>query len=55
MASVYCLYFKDGNSQLKGEKEHKPIGLEANKKIAKLGGHAAKSARDDLEKNLGKQ
>ena len=23
------------------------------KKIAKLGGHAAKSARDDLEKNLG--
>ena len=35
-------------------KEHKPIGLEENKKIAKLGGHAAKSARDDLEKNLGK-
>ena len=35
-------------------KEHKPKGLEANKKIAKLGGHAAKAARDDLEKNLGK-
>lgn len=35
-------------------KEHKPKGLEANRKIAKLGGHAAKSARDDLEKNLGK-
>ncbi|MBQ9181786.1 MAG: phage antirepressor protein [Bacilli bacterium] len=35
-------------------KEHKPKGLEANKRIAKLGGHAAKSARDDLEKNLGK-
>ncbi len=35
-------------------KEYKPQGLEANKKIAKLGGHAAKSARDDLEKNLGK-
>ena len=35
-------------------KEHKPKGLEENKKIAKLGGHAAKSARDDLEKNLGK-
>ena len=34
--------------------EHKPKGLEANKKIAKLGGHAAKSAREDLEKNLGK-
>ena len=34
-------------------KKHKPQGLEANKKIAKLGGHAAKSARDDLEKNLG--
>ncbi len=35
-------------------KEHKPLGLEQNKKIAKLGGHAAKVARDDLEKNLGK-
>ena len=35
-------------------KEHKPKGLSANKKIAKLGGHAAKSARDDLEKKLGK-
>ena len=34
-------------------KKHKPQGLEANKKIAQLGGHAAKSARDDLEKNLG--
>ena len=34
-------------------KKHNPKGLEANKKIAKLGGHAAKSARDDLEKNLG--
>ena len=34
-------------------KKHKPYGLEANKKIAKLGGHAAKSAREDLEKNLG--
>ena len=34
-------------------KKHRPQGLEANKKIAKLGGHAAKSARDDLEKNLG--
>ena len=33
-------------------KKHRPQGLEANKKIAKLGGHAAKSARDDLEKNL---
>ena len=35
-------------------KQHKPKGLEANKKIAKLGRNAAKSARDDLEKNLGK-
>ena len=34
-------------------KKHRPQGLEANKKIARLGGHAAKSARDDLEKNLG--
>jgi len=34
-------------------KKHKPKGLEENKKMAKLGGHAAKSARDDLERNLG--
>ena len=32
-------------------KEHKPFGLEENKKVAKLGGHAAKVARDDLERN----
>lgn len=35
-------------------KEHKPYGLEQNKKVAKMGGHAAKVARDDIEKNLGK-
>ena len=35
-------------------KEHKPKGLEQNKKIAKLGGSAAKAARDNIEKNLGK-
>ncbi len=35
-------------------KEHKPIGLEANKKIAKMGGNTAKVARDDIEKKLNK-
>ena len=35
-------------------KEHKPYGLKQNKKIAKMGGHAAKVAREDIEKNLGK-
>ncbi len=35
-------------------KEHKPFGLAQNKKIAKLGGHAAKVAKEDIEKNLGK-
>lgn len=35
-------------------KQYKPYGLEQNKKIAKMGGHTAKVARDDLEKNLGK-
>lgn len=35
-------------------KEHKPHGLEQNKKIATLGGHAAKVAKNDIEKNLGK-
>lgn len=35
-------------------KEHKPYGLKENRKNAKMGGHAAKVARDDIEKNLGK-
>ena len=34
-------------------KTHQPRGLEENKKVAKLGGHAAKVAREDIEKNLG--
>ena len=34
-------------------KKHKPSGLKENKKVAKMGGHAAKVARDDIEKNLG--
>ena len=34
-------------------RKHKPLGLEQNKKVAKMGGHAAKVARDDIEKNLG--
>lgn len=33
-------------------KEHKPNGLNENKRIARLGGHAAKVAKDDIEKNL---
>ncbi len=33
---------------------HKPFGLEENKQIAKMSGHAAKVAREDIEKNLGK-
>ena len=33
--------------------KHRPKGLEQNKKIARMGGHAAKVARDDIEKNLG--
>ena len=35
-------------------KEHKPYGLKENKKIAKKGGHVAKVAREDMEKELGK-
>ena len=35
-------------------KEHKPYGLKENRKIAKMGGYAAKVARNDIEKNLGK-
>ena len=34
-------------------KKHKPYGLEQNREIAKMGGSAAKAARDNLEKNLG--
>ena len=33
--------------------KHKPQGLKENKLVAKLGGHAAKMARVDIEKNLG--
>ncbi len=35
-------------------KVRKPVGLEQNKEIAKIGGRTAKVARDELEKNLGK-
>lgn len=35
-------------------KEHRSLGLEQNRKVAKMGGHAAKVARDDIEKNLGR-
>jgi len=34
-------------------KKHKPKGLEQNKRIAELGGEAAKAARDNIESNLG--
>ena len=34
-------------------KKHKPYGLMENKKIAKKGGHVAKVAREDMEKELG--
>ncbi len=33
--------------------KQKPSGLNANIKVARMGGHAAKVARDDIEKNLG--
>ena len=35
-------------------KEYKPQGLEANKKVAKMGGNTAKVARSDLENKLNK-
>lgn len=33
--------------------KHKPQGLEQNKEVARMGGHAAKVAREDIERNLG--
>ena len=33
-------------------KKFKPLGLDKNIKVAKIGGHTAKVARDELEKNL---
>ena len=33
--------------------KHKPQGLEQNKEVARMGGHAAKVAREDIEQNLG--
>ncbi len=35
-------------------KEHKPLGLEQNRQIAKRGGNIAKITRDNLEKELGR-
>ena len=35
-------------------KEHKPYGLEENRKIAKRGGKIAKNTRDNLEEELGR-
>ena len=32
--------------------KHKPYGLDENKDVARRGGHAAKVAKDDIEKNL---
>lgn len=32
--------------------KHRPQGLEQNKKVARMGGHAAKVAREDIEKNF---
>ena len=33
--------------------KHKPQGLAQNKEVARMGGHAAKVAREDIERNLG--
>ena len=33
--------------------KHRPQGLEQNKEFARMGGHAAKVAREDIERNLG--
>ncbi len=33
--------------------KHKPRGLDQNKEVARMGGHAAKVAREDIEKKLG--
>lgn len=33
--------------------KHKSQGLDQNKEVARMGGHAAKVAREDIEKNLG--
>ena len=33
--------------------KHKPQGWDQNKEVARMGGHAAKVAREDIEKNLG--
>lgn len=36
-------------------KEHKPLGLEENIKIARTGGEIAKNTRKDIENKLGKK
>lgn len=54
---MWTLIFRYLNKNIKKKhltKEHKPYGLEQNKKIAKAGGQVAKTARDDLEQKLGR-
>ncbi len=34
-------------------KEHKPYGLNQNRKIAQMGGSAVRVAKDNIEQNLG--
>ena len=42
----------EGTTKRLAEK-HNPHGLEQNKEVARMGGHAAKVAREDIERNLG--
>ena len=40
-------------AMLHGKKYFLAMGLDENRKVAKMGGHAAKVAREDIEKSLG--
>ena len=44
---------KKNKKQGTNAEKHKPVGLDGNIKVAKVGGNVAKVARNELESNLG--
>ena len=48
------LEFKEKLEEKELTNKLNPIGIEQNKRISQIGGHTAKVAKEDVEKNLGK-
>ena len=52
-SSAYITKVVKKDSRYTNEKEFRKTIASQNKKVAKMGGHAAKVAREDIEKSLG--